>query len=83
MGKGLSFPLDKFDVDLIMNEDNKSLPINIHNGEIANKTYFLYGLYPAKSYVAALAINEIPYKIYKWYLGGSNYCANIMLIKTI
>lgn len=42
---------------------------NIHNGEIANKTYFLYGLYPAKNYVAALTINEIPYKIYKWYLG--------------
>ena len=64
IGEGLSFPLDKFDVDLTTHEETKPLPIYIHARQVSSKTYSLYGLYPAKNYVAALAIDMLPYKIY-------------------
>jgi 4'-phosphopantetheinyl transferase len=68
IGEGLSFPLDKFDVDLTTNEENRPLPVYIHNERVTNKVYSLYALYPARDYVAALALDALSHKICKWFL---------------
>jgi 4'-phosphopantetheinyl transferase len=68
IGEGLSFPLDKFDVDITTNAENKPLPVYIHNERAANKTCSLYALYPARDYVAALATEAMPDKICQWLL---------------
>ena len=55
IGEGLSFPLDKFDVDITTNVENEPLPVYIHSDRTVNKIYSLYALNPARDYVAALA----------------------------
>jgi 4'-phosphopantetheinyl transferase len=68
IGEGLSFPLDKFDVDLTANKENQPLPVYIHDEKNANRVYSLYALYPARDYVAALALDVLPHKICHWSL---------------
>jgi 4'-phosphopantetheinyl transferase len=68
IGEGLSFPLDKFDVDLITNKEKQPLPVYIHDEKVANRMYSLYALYPARDYVAALALDVLSYKICQWFL---------------
>jgi 4'-phosphopantetheinyl transferase len=56
IGKGLSFPLNKFDVDIGYSQ--KSLLLNVHNDTYKASDWKLLDLNPHPNYTAALAVSN-------------------------
>ena len=65
-GKGLSFPLNEFDVTLAPDEPARLL--TVHGDSDLAKRWSMYSLNPAENYAAALVAegNKVPLKYFQW-----------------
>lgn len=71
IGKGLSFPLNKFDVDIGYNQ--KSLLLNVRSDEYKASDWKLIDLDPHQNYAAALAVRSRIIKIHKFHYSINSF----------
>lgn len=64
IGEGLSFPLEKFAVNI--NPDEPAALLSIHNDPAAAKPWFLRSFQPATDFMAAIAVKAMISQVKSW-----------------